>query len=337
MALILAVEPDPRQAAHIAAVLRARPRTELVIGESAVRALEMLADRVPDVLLTSPLLSRQDETALASWLRDLGTAATHVQELTIPILATSDPLPARKRGMLASLRRERPRDTTPDGCEPGMFAEQISVYAERASAGRKFEPPPPVDLILLPPCELDIAAMHAEPARELDFVDLLTRPLIFDHPDVAEVAAEAVVEVEAVRDVEAVQEVEAVPAVDAPPDDDPWIAIALEDVAEPPPPVPDDVWELSPITDADELFEIVMAPPPPRAVAPPPPRPPANTKRSARPKVTPAQDEWGFFDPEQCGFAALLAKLDEITEQADEPRDDGHDDAAETTVRVVSY
>ena len=27
----------------------------------------------------------------------------------------------------------------------------------------------------------------------------------------------------------------------------------------------------------------------------------------------PAQDEWGFFDPEQCGFAALLAKLDEIT------------------------
>jgi hypothetical protein len=27
----------------------------------------------------------------------------------------------------------------------------------------------------------------------------------------------------------------------------------------------------------------------------------------------PAVDEWGFFDPEQCGFSALLAKLDEIT------------------------
>jgi hypothetical protein len=24
------------------------------------------------------------------------------------------------------------------------------------------------------------------------------------------------------------------------------------------------------------------------------------------------QDQWGLFDPEQCGFAALLAKLDEI-------------------------
>jgi hypothetical protein len=43
-------------------------------------------------------------------------------------------------------------------------------------------------------------------------------------------------------------------------------------------------------------------------------------------KAKPIQDEWGFFDPEQCGFAALLAKLDEVTdseenrELADQPR-----------------
>src|SRR5690348_1902988 len=30
-------------------------------------------------------------------------------------------------------------------------------------------------------------------------------------------------------------------------------------------------------------------------------------------KARAVQDEWGLFDPEQCGFAALLAKLDEIT------------------------
>ena len=46
--------------------------------------------------------------------------------------------------------------------------------------------------------------------------------------------------------------------------------------------------------------------------------PPDQTKRKPRPhKPTPVQDEWGFFDPEQCGFAALLAKLDEITENED--------------------
>ena len=40
------------------------------------------------------------------------------------------------------------------------------------------------------------------------------------------------------------------------------------------------------------------------------PTPPA---RAPRPNPRrPVQDQWGLFDPEQCGFAALLAKLDEI-------------------------
>ena len=33
----------------------------------------------------------------------------------------------------------------------------------------------------------------------------------------------------------------------------------------------------------------------------------------------PIQDEWGFFDPEQAGFAALLAKLAEIADGDDPP------------------
>jgi hypothetical protein len=33
----------------------------------------------------------------------------------------------------------------------------------------------------------------------------------------------------------------------------------------------------------------------------------------------PAQDEWGMFDPQQCGFAALLAKLDAMAEE--EPKE----------------
>jgi len=45
---------------------------------------------------------------------------------------------------------------------------------------------------------------------------------------------------------------------------------------------------------------------------------PAPVMRRTR-RAKPIQDEWGFFDPEQCGFAALLAKLDEITEGAEEP------------------
>jgi hypothetical protein len=43
---------------------------------------------------------------------------------------------------------------------------------------------------------------------------------------------------------------------------------------------------------------------------------PIVVRRSKQPK--PIQDEWGFFDPEQCGFAALLAKLDEITDDVED-------------------
>ena len=40
---------------------------------------------------------------------------------------------------------------------------------------------------------------------------------------------------------------------------------------------------------------------------------PAPEARASRVKPRkPVQDQWGLFDPEQCGFAALIAKLDEI-------------------------
>jgi len=52
----------------------------------------------------------------------------------------------------------------------------------------------------------------------------------------------------------------------------------------------------------------------PAARKDPPPAP-----RAVRPVKAPRpiQDEWGFFDPQQCGFAALLAKLDEVTDAED--------------------
>ena len=39
---------------------------------------------------------------------------------------------------------------------------------------------------------------------------------------------------------------------------------------------------------------------------------PAAKRRPRAPK--PVQDEWGFFDPDQCGFRALFARLDAIAE-----------------------
>lgn len=44
-----------------------------------------------------------------------------------------------------------------------------------------------------------------------------------------------------------------------------------------------------------------------------PRRPTVPAKKAMRP----VQDEWGLFDPNQCGFASLLAKLSEVTEGND--------------------
>ena len=55
----------------------------------------------------------------------------------------------------------------------------------------------------------------------------------------------------------------------------------------------------------------------------PAPRPitnPASPSVLRRPRTSgPIQDEWGFFDPKQCGFAALLEKLDEFSDGPDDP------------------
>jgi hypothetical protein len=61
MALILAIEPDRRQANHLTAMVRGRLRAELVLGDTAERALAALGDRVPDLVLTTTLLSPRDE------------------------------------------------------------------------------------------------------------------------------------------------------------------------------------------------------------------------------------------------------------------------------------
>jgi len=65
----------------------------------------------------------------------------------------------------------------------------------------------------------------------------------------------------------------------------------------------------------------------PSVAAPAAPAAPA-AERTGK-KKGPVQDEWGLFDPEQCGFAAL-----EEEDSADSPKRPARDG---TRVRVISY
>ena len=70
MQLILAIDADKRQAAQLAALVRGRFDAEFVQATSAGEALQVLAERVPDLIMTSPLLSPFDDGVLAEYLRD---------------------------------------------------------------------------------------------------------------------------------------------------------------------------------------------------------------------------------------------------------------------------
>ena len=131
MPLILAIEPDRRQAAQLSVVVRKRVHAELILVDTTERALDAIGNRMPDLVLVPALLSPQDDVALAAALRVIAAAAS-VQMLTIPVLGAPRPAPSAG-GVLSALRRGKARAAEPDGCDPAVFAEQIASYLERAA------------------------------------------------------------------------------------------------------------------------------------------------------------------------------------------------------------
>jgi len=348
--LILAIEPDRRQAAQLSSVVFPRLKAEAVIAPSAERAFAALGDRVPDLILTPALLSPKDETALVDRLRALDGAASYVQTLTIPVLAAPSQKKSR-RGVLSKLRRQEGR-ATPEGCDPAVFAEQCVTYLERAKSERAilepdtFEEPdivieaPPVvaqpvheeplaaqavveDSVVEEPVFDEILTVLAEPVlaepvfaepvlAEPVFAEPVFQEAVVEEPIVAELVPETMaLEAAALEDVWTPLPVDSSrfwPPVEGEPAESRAVILTMEQPAAPEP---------EPVVPAAPEPVVLTAPGPvvpaaPEAVVPATEKRP-GVKRQAR---KPIQDEWGLFDPDQCGFAALLRKLEEITNVA---------------------
>lgn len=376
MALILAIEPDGRQAAKVAASVRGRVNADLVIEGSAEEALPRLNGRVPDLVLTTALLSPKDDAVLAGWLRERGAGVAWVQTLTIPVLGSLSQRQQRKKGgVLSALRRTRAEGAT-TGCDPAVFADQVAAYLERAAAERAeladlLEP----EDLAAPPAPAPMLAFvdQPEPAPPSAFVEQpVPEPIALEPIAASElvVAPDPVVPPEPLATHEAP---EPPPVTDAPAPVrapmEPWIpqhagllvnpwprleggmavAAPRERPARREPRIPEwvgileslrrDVEHLraaeAPRAPLEPLPPIVVphtalkarrpvasaAPAITRSATPAPVAldvPPAQPSPKARRRIPrgPIQDEWGLFDPEQCGFAALLAKLKEATREA---------------------
>lgn len=384
MSVILAIEPDRRQAAHLTAIVRQRVGAELILADTTEGAIEAIGSRIPDMVLVPTFLAPQDDAALAAALRVIAAAA-HVRTLTIPLLSSGEkgPVPG---GILARWRRIRAASPAPDGCDPAVFAEQIAAYLREAAAERvvlevvetvtaetaTLPEAPPIELAapIAKSPELDVTetvAVEAGPLAETLPIEL-AMPTV-EAPSARPLAAASMPtenETGAIDDLRPAptslsSEGGDVPAVasDERFTDEAVGAWTIDIAADEPTPLAKEMGDKASVPDAAAVEETVVAEaaPPPFAHRPAylewtelvaslrqdierrrPERVPAPSVREAEPapstaavrgsqcepthkrprkQVKPMQDEWGFFDPEQCGFAALLAKLEEITVSPD--------------------
>jgi hypothetical protein len=182
MSLILAIEPNKNQAQQLGALVRAHLKAELVTAPTAAAALSALGDRIPDVVLTPALFGLRDEEALTERLRQLGSNASHVQTLSIPILAAS----SSKGPHGGLLGRKKDKGDTEVGCDPAVFAEQIRIYLQRASVERRAQASeaatrtmstPPAGADATSPALEDLSAfMMSADELDVDSLELTTIP-----------------------------------------------------------------------------------------------------------------------------------------------------------------
>jgi CheY-like chemotaxis protein len=135
--LVLAIEPDLRQAAIVKRIVREKVLADVTVVDSRDAALEAMRTTVPDVLLLSALLSPRDEDELIAHLRTLDNLE-HLQTHTIPQLASSiTGGDAKPKGLLSAFRRKKEPEGAMAGCDPELFAEEVRTYLQRASEKKR--------------------------------------------------------------------------------------------------------------------------------------------------------------------------------------------------------
>jgi hypothetical protein len=166
--LVLAIEPDLRQAAIVKRIVRERVQADVTVVDSRDAAIEAIRATMPDVLLVSALLSPRDEDDLIAHLRTLD-GASHLQTHTIPQLAsTLDSDGSGKGGLLSAFRRKKPSGAAPAGCDPDLFADEIREYLQRAAEKKRqaAERPLTTPIVKLGPRAQANAAPAVEKAPE---------------------------------------------------------------------------------------------------------------------------------------------------------------------------
>jgi CheY-like chemotaxis protein len=136
MALVLAIESDPKQASILKRVVRERARAEITVVDSKDAAIAALSAHTPDLILVTALMSPRDEEELVAHLRTLGEEAGHLQTITIPLLASAGVADEDEEGFFKKKFRRKKHTSDGVGCDPWTFAEQVAGYVRAATETR---------------------------------------------------------------------------------------------------------------------------------------------------------------------------------------------------------
>lgn len=113
MSRILAIEPNHERGAMLERLLREHLDAAVVLATSTEAALAAMSEDPPDLVLTSSLLSPNEEQLLAAHLRSL-PGLRHLPVLTIPpVVGPDEPSPAGVSGLLSRLLGRRPPPVGP--------------------------------------------------------------------------------------------------------------------------------------------------------------------------------------------------------------------------------
>jgi CheY-like chemotaxis protein len=161
MAAILAIEADRNRRALLTTLIREHVQADVTIVDSVKAALEVFAQREPDVIVAPALLSPRDSEQLASHVKQ--HASPHVQMLTIPALDLLREPPAQ-RGGLGLFGWRRPV-TLGLQYDPGMVGKLIADRLERAltmrAEGRTFSEP---SRVIRPDLSLAVGSTRKTPS-----------------------------------------------------------------------------------------------------------------------------------------------------------------------------
>src|SRR5690606_3449026 len=137
MQVVLAFEPDLRQASALERIVRDRVGATFVLAESKDQAIAAIRSRIPDLILLTAFVSPSAGNARPELIRDT-EGAEHTQTLTIPLLDLGQTKTrSKKRGLLRALTGGAASPSGPAGCDPGVVAEEIRNYLQQAEHLKK--------------------------------------------------------------------------------------------------------------------------------------------------------------------------------------------------------